>query len=71
MVTLSNGADGTVAVLRVRQDTTGGRTLAIASTIERGGRAAPVLNTGANKYDYITFMKRGSTWVYMGIVTDA
>ena len=70
-LTLSNGENGQTAMLRTRQDTTGSRTLTLASTIQRGGRDAPVLNTSVNKRDYLLFTNIAGTWYYLGIIADA
>ena len=60
-----------MALLRTVQDTTGSRTLALASAIQRGGRDAPTLRTAGGERDYLMFNKIGSTWYYLGIISDA
>ena len=65
---ISGGTDGDVALLAVTQDTTGSRTLALHSSISRGGRDAPTLSTGAGEIDYLSFVRRGGTWRYLGII---
>ena len=67
-LTISGGVDGDAAVLAVTQDGTGSRTLALHSSISRGGRAAPVLSTGARETDYLAFIRRGGTWRYLSII---
>ena len=67
---ISGGEDGETAMLRCLQDGTGSRTLTLHSSIQRGGRDAPTLNTGANDRDYLLFTKVGSTWIYLGIIAD-
>ena len=67
---ISGGADGETAMLRCLQDGTGSRTLTFHSSIQRGGRDAPTLNTGAGERDYLLFMKVGRNWVYLGGIAD-
>ena len=67
---ISGGVDGDTAMLRCLQDTTGSRTLTFHSSIQRGGRDAPTLNTGAGKRDYLLFTRVGTTWIYLGIIAD-
>ena len=67
---ISGGQDGDTAMLRCLQDTTGSRTLTFHSSIQRGGRDAPTLNTGRNQRDYLLFTRVGTTWIYLGIIAD-
>ena len=69
-LTISGGVDGDTAMLRCLQDSTGSRTLTLNSSIQRGGRDAPVLNTGGGERDYLLFTRVGSTWIYLGIIAD-
>ena len=69
-LTPSGGEDGDSALLRVKQDSTGNRTLALASAVQRDGRAQPTLSTGANALDALFFHKIGSAWHYMGIIKN-
>ena len=55
-----NMNDGGVYVLRVKQDATGSRTLAYASSYKFPGGVAPVLSTGANDIDILTFLSDGT-----------
>lgn len=70
-LTLRGGYDGSTALLRVVQDATGSRTLALHAGVTRGGRAAPVLTTTAGKEDDLYFHRKGATWRYVGILKDA
>ena len=69
-LTIAGGDNGDTAMLRCLQDATGSRTLALASAISRGGRAAPTLRTAASERDYLLFTKIGTSWVYLGIISD-
>lgn len=51
---------GAVYILRVVQDGTGSRTLAYGSAYKFPGGAAPVLSTGANDVDVLTFLSDGT-----------
>ena len=66
---LSGGDNGWSALLRVTQDTTGSRTLALHSSIQTGGRDAPTLSTAANSTDWLLFNRIGTVWHYLGIIT--
>ncbi len=68
---LSGGVNGDSAMVRAIQDTTGNRVLTLNATIQREGRAAPVLSTAAGKVDYLFFHRRGNAWVYLGIIKAA
>ena len=63
-VTPLSGNDGDTAVLRVKQDATGGRTLAF-SGVELAGRTVSIAS-GANAETEVFLYKRGATWKYMG-----
>ena len=52
--------DGGVYVLRVKQDATGSRTLAYGSSYKFPGGVAPVLSTGPNDIDILTFLSDGT-----------
>ena len=51
----TNHKDGGVYIIRVVQDGTGSRTLAYGTKYKFPGGAAPVLSTGANAVDVLTF----------------
>ena len=70
-LTISNGGNGDIALLRVLQDSTGSRTLALNAAIDRGGRDAPTLRTAAGERDYLMFNKIATVWHYLGIISDA
>ena len=70
-LTLSNGYNGEIALLRALQDSTGSRTLTLASAIQRGGRDAPTLRTAGGERDFLMFNKIGTVWYYLGIISDA
>ena len=67
---ISGGDNGTFAILRVLQDATGSRVMTLHSSIVRDGRSAPVLSTAANAHDNVLFMKRGTTWVFLGAILN-
>ena len=67
---LTNGSDGQTALLRVAQDATGSRTMTFNNAIGLDGRTAPTLSTAANANDMVMFHRRGTTWVYVGIVQN-
>ena len=69
-INLSGGVDGSTALLRATQDGTGSRTLGLHTSIDRGGRAAPVLSTAANTTDLLLFHRIGTVWRYLGIIQD-
>lgn len=56
----SNMVDGGTYQLRVKQDATGGRTLAYGSAYDWGVDGPPTLSTGANKIDILTFTSDGT-----------
>lgn len=56
----TNLRDGGTYVLRVIQDGTGNRTLAYNSVFKWPGGVAPVLSTGANAIDILTFVSDGT-----------
>lgn len=64
--TMSGGSDGQTALLRVTQDSTGGRTIQFATGAGFKG-TAPTLSTGAGAIDVLAFHKIGNTWHFMGI----
>ena len=64
---ISGGADGDLAFLKVKQDGTGSRTLALHASILRfKDIAAPTLSTTANSVDLLMFVNDGGTWNYVG-----
>ena len=67
---ITNGDNGQFVVLRVLQDATGSRVMTLNNAIVLDGRDAPVLSTVANAHDNVLFMKRGASWVYMGIIKN-
>jgi hypothetical protein len=56
----TNLVDGSVYILRVIQDGSGSRTLAYGSAYDFPGGTAPVLSTGGNAVDVLTFVCDGS-----------
>lgn len=50
----TNLTDGMVLNLKVKQDATGGRTLAYGTKYKWGGGTAPVLSTAANAIDFVS-----------------
>ena len=68
---ISGGSNGEFALLRILQDATGGRTITLHGDIDRDGRPAPVLSAAAGAHDNVLFMRRGTEWVYVGIISDA
>jgi len=56
----TNMVDGGTYILEVRQDATGGRTLAFGSAYDWGADGAPTLSTGANVRDVLTFVSDGT-----------
>lgn len=64
----TGGEDNKLYLLRVTQDGTGGRTLALHNSIDLGERGAPTLSTAPNATDVLGFMKWGNTVHYMGIL---
>jgi hypothetical protein len=63
----SHKADGAVYILIVKQDGTGGRTLAFSSDYKFAGGSAPTLTTTASKADILTFVCDGTNM--MGIAS--
>lgn len=61
VLSMINGENGSTSVLRVRQDGTGGRTIAFRGIIG----TAPTLSTSANSVDLMYFHKDGTDWVYV------
>ena len=64
----TGGSDGQMALLRAKQDSTGGRTLALAASIDTGDRAAPELSTAAGALDFVLLHRIGNTWAYLGVL---
>lgn len=56
----TNQVDGATYILKVIQDATPPRTLAYGTAYKFPGGVTPVLSTGANEYDYITFISDGT-----------
>jgi len=56
---LTNPQPGAFYTLAVRQDATGGRTLAFNSGYEFPGNVAPVIASGANRFSILTFLALG------------
>ena len=67
-LTMSGGANGDVAQLRVKQDSTGNRTLTLSGIT--ANRPAPVLSTAADESDTLFFQRWGASWRYLGIIKD-
>ena len=67
---ITGGENGSFAVLRVLQDATGSRTMTLNSAIVLDGRTAPTLSTAANAHDNVMFMRRGTTWVFLGAILN-
>lgn len=67
---ITNGANGQMVLLRALQDATGSRVMTLHSSIVRDGRDAPVLSTAAGAHDNVLFMKRGTTWVFLGAILN-
>ena len=64
----SGGQDGGVYMLRIKQDATGGRTMALHNDIDLGDEVAPVLSTEPGALDLLMFTRVGaSEWLYLGI----
>jgi hypothetical protein len=66
LLTPTNPYDGQVIRIVVKQDGTGGRTLAYGSAYKFPGGTAPVLSTGANAIDYLAFEYSGADSVWIG-----
>ena len=56
----TNMKDGGTYILTVKQDGTGGRTLAYGSAYKWPGGSAPTLSSGANAIDILTFISDGT-----------
>ena len=63
----TNQVDGAVYILIVKQDATGGRTLAFSSNYKFAGGSAPSLTTTASKADVLTFVSDGTNM--MGVAS--
>jgi len=64
----TNQVDGAVYILIVKQDATGGRTLAFSSNYKFAGGSAPSLTTTASKADVLTFVSDGTNM--MGVASQ-
>ena len=63
----TNQVDGAIYILIVKQDATGGRTLAFSSNYKFAGGSAPSLTTTASKADVLTFVSDGTNM--MGVAS--
>jgi len=54
-------------IVKVKQDGTGGRTLAFPGTVDWAGGSAPDVSTGANKVDIFVFVTVDNGTIYYGI----
>lgn len=68
-LTVTGGRNGDTALLRVKQDGTGNRTLTLGAGLEFV--SAPSLSTAAGKTDLLMFNRIGATWKFVGIVQEA
>jgi len=68
--TPSNVEAGQSGVIAVKQDATGGRTLAFAANWKFANGQAPALTTTANATDYIAYYAETSTRIYAALVKD-
>jgi hypothetical protein len=67
----TNPYDGQLIRIVVKQDGTGGRTLAYGGAYKFPGGTPPLLSTGANKIDYLAFEYSGADSVWIGnIIKD-
>ena len=64
----TNQVDGAVYILIVKQDATGGRTLAFSSNYKFAGGSAPSLTTTASRADVLTFVSDGTNM--MGVASQ-
>jgi hypothetical protein len=62
---LGGGVDGRNFSMVVKQDATGGRTMAFPASVKWPGGTAPTLSTGANAIDVLSFVSydNGTTWL--------
>ena len=66
---ITGGSDGHIAQLRVTQDSTGGRTLALNAAVPvLTGVDAPAIKSAARATTILTFQRFGTQWRYMGQV---
>lgn len=64
----TNIVDGATYILRTKQDATGTRVPTWNAAFDFGADGTPVLTTVANKFDYLTFVGRGTTKLdFLGI----
>ena len=61
-LSMINGEDGGTALLRITQDSTGGRTIAFDATITG---TAPTLSIAGDRTDLLCFHKIGNNWHYI------
>ena len=61
-LTLSNGSNGKVYRLLLKQDATGGRGITWNTTVKWRGGSAPTLSTDGNAVDILTFVYMNSVW---------
>lgn len=61
-LTLSNGSNGKVYRLLLKQDATGGRVVTWSTTVKWRGGSAPTLSAGANAEDILTFVYINGAW---------
>ena len=54
-------------IVKVKQDGTGGRTLAFPGTVDWAGGSAPDVSTGANDVDIFVFVTVDAGTIYYGI----
>ena len=64
----TNGLDDSLYLLRATQDATGGRSLTLHTSIDRGDVAAPSLSSDGGDTDVLGFMKWGGAVHYLGIL---
>jgi len=63
----TNAKEGGVYIFEAVQDATGNRTLAYGNQYSFGEEGTPVLSTGANKRDMLTFARRNGKMALLGI----
>lgn len=69
VITPTGGRDGDTAILRVKQDATGSRTLAFAAGVVLGGRT-PSVASAASAATEVLLHRIGNDWKYEGSVED-
>lgn len=69
----SNAVDGQSITIKIKQDATGGRTLAFSSNYRFGYLVTPLINTAANAVSYLTFIYNSADtkWDYVGPKLEA